>query len=182
MAHKHTVLDRMSDRVMDLKSPAYGDERERAVFMESSNFGLTVGLYVGLVGAMCSAAFGLLLLPVALLVMTILPAAATHWYARRRGVNLQALADHAGARSTMINIVVTSAVMALTFAGMTYTVFAGQPLVPMPSLDVTPGEGILGGMAEGAVIGGIGGGLAGVAGGIFSYRKAHRRDRGGAAA
>lgn len=178
MAHKDNVLDRMSDRMMDLKSPAYGDERERAVFMESSNFGLSIGLYVGLLGAMIAAMFGLLLLPVALVIMTILPATATHWYASRRGVNLQSLADNSGARSTMIHIVVASAVASLTFAGMAYTVFSGQPLVPLPSLDVTPGEGILGGMAQGAVIGGILGGLAGVAGGMYSYRKAKRGDQG----
>lgn len=177
MAHNDNVLDRMTDRVMDLKSPAYGDERERAVFMESSSFGLSIGLYAGLFGAMVSAVFGLVLLPVALLVMTILPAAATHWYARRRGVNLQSLADNSGARSTLIHIVVTCTAMSLTFAAMAYTVFAGQGLVPLPSLDVTPGEGFLGGMAEGAAVGGIIGGLAGVAGAVYGYRKANRAER-----
>ena len=174
MAHNDNVLDRMTDRVMDLKSPAYGDERERAVFMESSNFGLTIGLYAGLVGALVASVFGLLLLPVLLLVMTILPAAATHWYARRRGVNLQALADNSGARSTMIHIVATCAVTSLTFAGMAYTVFAGQALLPFPTVDVTSGEGVLGGMAQGAVVGGTLGGLAGIVGAVYGYRKANR--------
>ena len=178
MAHLNNALDRMAGRMMDLKSPAYGDERERAVFMESSNFGLTIGLYAGLLGALVAAVFGLLLLPVALLVTTILPAAATHWYASRRGVNLQSLADTSGARSTMIHIVVACAITSLTFACMAFTVFSGQALVPMPALDVAPGQGFLGGLVGGAVIGGIIGGLAGVAGGLHSYRKANRAGRG----
>ena len=37
MERNRDVLDRAADRVMDLDSPAWGDERERAVFMESSS-------------------------------------------------------------------------------------------------------------------------------------------------
>lgn len=174
MTHGESALDRVASGVMDLESPAYGDERERAVFMEAGHFGLTIGLYLGLLVAMVAAAFGLILLPVVLVFVTVLPSAATHWYARRRGVHLNALAEKSGARSTLISIVATCSVMMLTFAAMAYTVFAGQPLIPLPSIEVTPGEGFFGGMAEGATIGGILGGLAGVVGAIFAYRKANR--------
>lgn len=159
---------------MDLDSPAYGDERERAIFMESSSFGLTIGLYVGLLSALVASLFGLVLIPVVLLVVTILPATAAHWYASRRDVNIQKLAENAGARSTMINIIVSGAGMVLTFAAMTYTVLAGQPLLPTPGFDITPGEGVFGGMVQGAVIGGMLGGLAAIVGGVLSFRSVHR--------
>lgn len=175
MTRSDNLFDRMSDRVMDLDSPTYGDERERSVYMESSSFGLTIGLYTGLFGAVIASLFGLMLLPVGLLIMTILPWAATHWYARRRGVNINALAGNSGARSTLIGFVVSGAGMALAFAGMAYTVFAGQSLLPGPSLEVIPGEGFFGGFIEGAVVGGILGGFITVIGGVYSYRKAKQR-------
>lgn len=179
MMRRRNVLDRMAERVMDLDSPAYGDERERAVFMEASTFGLTAGMYAGLLGAVVASIFGLVLLPVALLVMTILPSAAALWYARRRGVDLRKLGENAGDRSTMIGIIVYSAAMVLVFAAMAYTVFTGQPVLSSPSLGVTPGEGFLGGMAQGAVVGGMLGGLAAIIGGVRSFRKANRREASG---
>lgn len=175
MARDDTFLDRMSERVMDLESPAYGDERERAVIMESGHFGMTVGLYVGLVGAFVASLFGLILLPVLLLVLTVLPSAAYQWYARKRGVDPNRLAEKSVARSTMWGFVIFGSGMALTFAGMACTVFAGQPLLTAPQLEVVPGEGFLGGMAQGAVVGGILGGLATVVGGVLSYRRANRK-------
>lgn len=177
MTHERKVLDRVVERIMDLDSPAYGDERERVVSMESSSFGVTAGLYVGLLGALVTALFGLVLLPVALLVLAVLPAAAGWWYAKRRGVDTRQLADKAGARSTMIGIVVYGAAMVLAFAAMTYTVFTGHPVLPAPSPDVSPGEGFWGGMAQGAVVGGVLGGIAAIAGGVHSFRRAnHRRE------
>lgn len=172
MTNRESALDRAAAGVMDLDSPAYGDERERAVFMEAGHFGLTIGLYLGLFVALASSIFGLILLPTVLLIVTVLPSLATHWYARRRGVDINALAERSGARSTLVSIMVACTVVALTFAGMAYTVFAGQPLVPSPPIDVTPGEGVLGGMAEGAVVGGVLGGLAGIGGALFAHRKA----------
>lgn len=161
---------------MDLDSPAYGDERERSVFMESNAFGLTVGLYAGLLGAVIAAAFGQFLLPTALLVLTsVLPSLAALWYAQRRGVNPQKLAESAGARSTMVGIVVFGAGMVLTFAAMAFTVFAGHPLISPLQFDVTPGEGFVGGMAQGAVVGGMIGGAAAIIGGVSGYRRANRR-------
>ncbi len=174
MTHRPTMLDRVAERIMDLDSPAYGDERERAVFMEASSFGLTTALYAGLVSAFVASVFGFLLLPVVLLVVTLLPSGAAVWYARRRDVDVQKLAENAGARSTMVSIVVFGAMMTLTFAAMTYTVFAGHALLAAPRIEVTPGEGFIGGMAQGAVVGGMIGGLAAVIGGVFSFRRARR--------
>lgn len=179
MTRERKALDRMADRVMDLDSAAYGDERERAVFLESGTFGLTAGLYVGLLGAVVASLLGLVLLPVALLVMTILPSGAAVWYAKRRAVDLHELSDRSGSRSTMVGIAAFGAATTLTFAAMTYTVFAGQPPLPAPSFEVTPGEGFLGGMAQGAVVGGMFGGLATIVGGVLSYRRASSRREAG---
>jgi NO-binding membrane sensor protein with MHYT domain len=110
-----------------------------------------------------------------LLVTTILPSFAALWYVRRRGVNLQELAENAGARSTLVGILVFGTAMMLTFAAMTCTVFTGQPVLPAPSLEVIPGEGFLGGMARGPVIGGMIGGLAAIIGGALSFRRGNRR-------
>ncbi|PPB50362.1 hypothetical protein C4K88_00090 [Arthrobacter pityocampae] len=181
MTHRPNKLDRVAERIMDLDSPAYGDERERAVFMEASTFGLTTALYAGLVSAFLASVFGFLLLPVVLLVVTLLPSGAAVWYARRRNVNVQMLAETAGARSTMVSTVVFGAMMTLTFAAMAYTIFAGQPLLTISRIEVTPGEGFFGGMAQGAVVGGMIGGLAAIIGSLLSFRRANRlreaRDR-----
>lgn len=177
MMRRRNMLDRAAERVMDLDSPAYGDERERAMLMESSTFGLASGVYVGLLGAVVASIFGLVLLSVALLVMAGLPVMAVLWYARRRDVDLQELADKAGARSTMISVVVLGVAMVLTFAAMASMVFTGQPMLPTPSLQVTPGEGVLGGMIQGAVVGGMLGGLAAIVGGIRSFRGINRRSK-----
>lgn len=174
MTRRRNVLDRMADRVMDLDSPAYGDERERAVMMESSSFGLTTGVYIGLLGAVVAAVFGLVLLPVVLLVMAVLPSFATLWYAKRRDVDMADLAEHAGARSTMVSSIICGVALILTFAAMTYTVFTGQAVTTVPTFEVAPGEGFLGGMAQGAVIGGMLGGLAAIVAGVLSFRRVRR--------
>lgn len=175
MTRRRNVLDRLAERVMDLDSAAYGDERERAVFMESCSFGVTIGLYAGLLGAVVASGFGLLLVPVVLLVIALLPPVAAFWYAKRRGIDSWKLAENSGARSTMVSTIVYGVAMVLTFAAMAYTVFTGQPVLPVPSLEVTPGEGFLGGMAQGSVVGGVLGGLAAIVGGVLSFRRVNRR-------
>lgn len=175
MTRRRNVLDQLADRVMDLDSRAYGDERERAVFTESTTFGLTMGLYAALTSAVVLAVLGQVLLPVALLVITLVPALAAIWYAKRRGVDLSELADRAGARSTMVNVVVVGAGMALAFAAMTWTVWTGHGLVTVPAPDVTPGEGFWGGLVQGAVVGGFLGSIGAIVGGVASYRRTNRR-------
>lgn len=177
MTHSGNLLDRLVERVMDLGSPAYGDERERAVFMESSSFGLAAGLYAGLLGAVIASVFGLVLLPVVLLSLSILPSCAALWYAKRRDVDLQKLAENAGARSTMVNIVLCGVAMVLTFAAMTYSVLTGQPILPAPPLEVARGEGFVGGMAHGALIGGMLGGLAVIVAGMREFRRRNPRPK-----
>jgi hypothetical protein len=168
------MLDRFAGRMMDLDSPAYGDERERAVVMEASSFGLLMGLYAGLLSALLASVFGFVLLPVILLVGTILPLAAALWYAKRRGVSMEQLTENTAAKSTMVHTVVFGAVGMLTFAAMTYTVFTGLALLPLSHFDVTSGEGAWVGAIRGGVIGGMLGSLATIIGGTLSFRRAHR--------
>ncbi|MFP7833395.1 hypothetical protein [Marisediminicola sp. LYQ134] len=160
---------------MDLDNPAYGDEREKAVFMEASSFGLTMGIYLSLALAVIASTVGYLIVAVALLAMTILPSAAAQWYAKQHGVDIRAMAENAGDRSTTRTFVILGAGMVLTFAAMAVTVFTGQPILPTPTLDVTPGEGFFGGMAQGAVVGGMLGGLAAIVGALVGYRRAAAR-------
>lgn len=185
MMRRRNMLDRMAERVMDLDSPAYGDERERVVFMEANSFGLTIGLYLGFLGAAVASLFGLVLLPVALLVMAYCPSMVAAWYATRRGVDFKKVVEDATARSAtdarslMITTVTLGATTVLTFAAMAYTVFTGQPVLPTPSLGVTPGEGILGATVRGAIIGAmIGamlGGLAAIVGSVRDFRRTRRQ-------
>lgn len=174
-----SMLDRAADRVMDLDSAAWGDERERAVFTESSSFGLTTALYAGYLGAVIASLFGLILLPVALLLVVNLPAAAATWYAKRRNVNLRDLAEKAGARSTMLNGVFFSVAMAATCAALAYTVFTGHSVLPTPSLAGLSEVAFFRGLAQGAVVGGMIGALAALVGSVFSYRRANRQRRSG---
>lgn len=179
MERNRDVLDRAADRVMDLDSPAWGDERERAVFMESSSFGLTTGLYAGHLGAVIASLFGLVLLPVTLLLLANLPAVATIWYAKRRNVDLQKLAEDAGARSTMLNALFFGIAMVVTCAALAYTVFTGHSVLPTPSLAAAWDVGFFRGLAQGAVVGGTLGALAAMVGAVLSYRRASRQRRAG---
>lgn len=174
MKRRRHVSDRMANQVMDLDSPAYGDERERAVFMESSAFGMSIGIYAALGAAIAASAFGLVLLPVALVCTVVLSAIAMEWYAGRRGVDVQALAKQAGDRSTLTNFIIIGGAMLLVSCAIGYGMIIGQPLLTAPSVSITPGEGFLGGMAQGAVIGGLIGSLAMILKGVLNYRRAQR--------
>lgn len=174
MTHRPNMLDRFAGRMMDLDSPAYGDERERAVVMEASSFGLLMGVYGGLLSALVASVVGFVLLPLVLLAGTILPSAAALWYAKRREVSMEQLAETNAATTTMVHTVVFGAVGVLTFAAMTYTVFTGLGLLPVPRFDVTSGEGAWGGAVRGGVIGGMLGSLGVIIGGALSFRRAHR--------
>ena len=168
-------LSRLAAHVMHLDSPAYGDERERAVCMESNSFGLTIGIYLGLTLAIITSVFGLLFVPPLILAMTIIPSAAARWYSLARGVDTRKMADAAGDRSTTVTIIAFGSAMALTFAALAFTIFTGTSIVPTPSIEVTPGEGFFGGMVQGAAIGGVLGGLGAIIGGLVSNRRARTR-------
>lgn len=159
MNRTHGALGRAADRVMGLDSAAYGDERERAVFMEAATFGYAVATYVTIGVALVAAVFGTLLLPVVLLLVCGLPSLSAIWYAGRRGVDVDELAQRAaGGTKRTIGAIVFGG-FALTLAAMAWTVFTGHGLVPLPEVDVAGPEasGMLASMVKGGVIGGAGG-------------------------
>ncbi|MFC5998907.1 hypothetical protein ACFP6A_09270 [Quadrisphaera sp. GCM10027208] len=175
MSGRRGALDRLAERVMDLDSPAYGDEREKAVSLEASGLGLRVAFCAGMVGSLVAAVTGHPVVAVALLVMVFMPAGAAVWYARRRGVDLQQLLETAGTRSAYTATVLYGAGTTLTFTALTYLAFAGRPLLRLPEVEVVPGEGFVGGFVQGGAAGGVVGGLATVVAGVLGMRRAAHR-------
>jgi hypothetical protein len=174
MTDKATYLGRAADRLMDLDNASYGDERERAVFMEASTFGTTIGTYLHLLGAVVAAALGQLLLPVALVVLMGVPALATGWYSDRRGVDISELASRAGTRTKAFHVAIVCGALLVVLGAMLYTVSTGHGLVAIPEPDLADPQtrGLLTSMVGGACIGGVIG--AAGAGGWFLWRSRRR--------
>lgn len=173
MSNRATFFERAAARLMDLDNASYGDERERAVFMEAATFGTTIGTYLHLLGAVVAAALGQLLLPVVLVVLTFIPALATGWYSDRRGVDISDLASRAGTRAKAVHITVANGVILLVLLAMLYTVSTGHGLVAVPEPDLADPRTrrIFTSMLGGAVVGGLIGGLGGAA---WALRKSRR--------
>ena len=177
MTSKLRAIDRAVDRMMDLDSPTYGDERERSVLMAAATFGMTLGMLTCLLAAVVSAVLGAMLLPVVALVLMGVPSWATVYYARRRGVAVDELADRgsAGQKAWSIAIVFGGAV--ITLAAMAYTVFTGHGLVTLPSVEIVGPEasGALPSAVRGGIIGGAGGACLGLLAMIIGPRLRARR-------
>lgn len=167
----------ISERIMDLDSPNYGDERERAVVNEAASYGFSVGTYANLVVALVAAVLGALALPAVLLVLTSVPALAAMAWAKRRGVDMEELAARGGPLSRLGPMVVVFAGVLLTIAAMGFTVFSGHGLVTIPVPDVTgPAvSGGLAGMARGAVVGALIGGVGGFVWLLIGLRRRARK-------
>lgn len=164
------AFDRFTARLMDLDSPAYGDERERGVFMEACTFGLTIGLYVSLAAGLLLALLGQLLAPAVLVAVGVVPAVAATLYARRRQVDIQALAERATTHSSRVAAVVMFALVLATFAAMGLTMVTGEGLVPGAGFDPRAADGALGGALKGGVVGGFLGALAALVGTMLAKR------------
>lgn len=156
-----SMLGRAADRLMDLDSPVYGDERERALVMEAYTFGATATVYVCLGGAVVSAVLGSLLLPVALLVASTLPSLASTWYARRRGVDLLAMSERATPRERRTAVLVVVVGTLVVLGAMLVTVRTGHGLVTVPEPTGTVSE-VLDDVLVGAILGAMGGGVLGL--------------------
>ncbi|MPV36122.1 hypothetical protein [Georgenia subflava] len=176
MSRRQNALDRGVARLMSLDSPVYGDERERGVFMEASAFGVTIGIYASLLGAVVAAVLGQLLLPVVLVLATFVPSVAAMWYAGRRGVELEELARRGSLRDRLVHTLVVFGALVLVLASMLYTVFTGHGLIEVPAVELEATSGVLQSLVKGALIGGIGGGIVGV---VMTARRSRRvaRDR-----
>ena len=173
MTRKDGRIDRTLDQIMALDSPVYGDERERALFMESATFGMTIGIFASLAAAIVSAIFGALVLPVVLLLLAALVSWATMYYAKRRGVDVNELVGRVALRDRARTIVVTFGGIVLVLAAIAYTVFTGHGLVEPPDLDLIgpDASGVGASMVRGAVIGAFGGGLVGLVASIVGSRR-----------
>lgn len=173
MSRKQGALDRAADRMMGLESASYGDERERAVFMEATTFGYATTIYTGLTVALVAAVLGELLLPAVVLLLVGVPSWATIWYAGRRGVDVEELSGRAEGRvRTVVGAVVFGGI-ALALAAMAYTVFVGHGLVALPEIDLAgpDASGVMASLVRGAVIGGAGGLLVGAVVLAVKYRR-----------
>ena len=175
MTRRNGRIDRTLDRMMALDSPVYGDERERALFMESATFGMTVAIYVSLASALVAAVFGTLLLPVVLLVMAAVPSWATMYYAKRRGVDVNELVNRVSLRDKAGTLVVTFVGIVLVIGAMAYTIFTGHGLLRLPVLDLVgpDASGLGASLVRGGIIGAFGGAVVGlVAAAVGSRRRA----------
>ena len=172
MNRKNGVLDKAAARLMALDSTTYGDERERAVFMEASTFGMTLGLYVSIAAAVVAAVLGQLLVPVVLLVVMMVPNWSTIWYAHRKGVDISELASRAGMRARVAISAFVFGGLLLVAAAMLYTVTTGHGLIALPYVDL--GAEAAHSMVKGALVGAVAGGAIG---GIFALAKARKAKR-----
>ncbi|MEE6281893.1 hypothetical protein [Georgenia sp. MJ170] len=175
---------RAAGRFMDLDGPAYGDEREKAVFTEAATFGFTLGIYANLVVALVSAVLGSLVVPTVVLALLAVPTWAALWYARRHDVEVDEIADRAGLKDQVTTFAVVFGGLIVTVGAMAFTVFTGHGLVRLPSLDVVGPDatGFMASLVEGAVIGGLGGSVVCLVVLLVSARKRTRRATAGSGA
>lgn len=177
MTSKLGAIDPAVDRMMDLDSPTYGDERERSILMAAATFGMTLGMLACLLVAVVSAVFGALVLPVVAVVLMGVPSWAMLFYARRRGVDVEELANRSTARQKAWTMVVIFGGIMVTLAAMAYTAFAGHGLVVLPTLEVAgpKATGVVPGMVRGGIIGGAAGACLGLLAMILGPRMRARR-------
>ncbi|WP_152188506.1 hypothetical protein [Georgenia satyanarayanai] len=178
MTSTRGARDRAADRLLALDSAGYGDERERAVFMEASTFGFMLAIYVSMAVAVVGAVLGQLLLPVLLLVLVGLQSGATIWYAGRHGVDVSELAFRAEPGLKRNAGLAVFGGFAVVLAALAWTVFTGHGLVELPAPDLDSGP--LASMVKGGVIGGGGGLLVGAV--VMAVKDRRSRRAGGAPA
>ncbi|MGC5629645.1 hypothetical protein ACPYO6_15530 [Georgenia sp. Z1344] len=153
-----------------------GDEREHAVANEAAAVGMSAGIYAGLGIALVAAVLGSLVVPVVAVALTAIPSWTMMLWARRRGVDLAELAGRLPARQKTRVWAVAGVGLLLVLAALAWTLFTGDALVALPSVEVAGPDatGIAPSVARGAVIGGFAGLLVAV---VTSYLPGRRRNR-----
>lgn len=170
--HDGSRLDIAADRLLNLDSPVYGDERERRIVLEASSLGHVAVSFVGLAAAVLAAAAGAVGASVVLVLVASVPSFTALWYSKRHGVDTAALAlrDRRLYAQTMG---ATFLLLALWCAAVAVYGFTGHPLVPVP--DVASWFRDTDAL-RGAAVGGAFGGVAGAVWVFLSGRRAARRD------
>lgn len=151
---QQNAWDKIAAAVVQPDSPAYGDERERAVVTEASTFGMQVGTYLCFAGALITALFGNILAPVVLIFAATVSSYSMIWYAKRRGVDAQSLRARAPLRSIGAALALVAISLVGSAAAIAFTIWQGEgilPGLPFTSIELSPYVGV--GMAAGAVLG-----------------------------
>lgn len=174
MNQNRNVLDRAAEKILQLDSASYGDERERAVYTEAATFGMTASLYIGFVGAFITALLGLILVPILLVVFSVIPIYCTMWYAGRRGVNTMDLASRASDRSLTFQAIFTLSTLLLTIGAMGFTGWAGRGPIPLVDAVVISAD-TMESLGSGALMGGAIGAVIGVLATGFAIRQSRKK-------
>ena len=93
-------LERLGDRFLNLESPTYGDERERAVVLAASSLAFSVGLVALMAFTIVLALTGLPTVGFALWILAVLISLTMTGYAKAKGVDIQALGSRGSGRLT----------------------------------------------------------------------------------
>ncbi|WP_261624677.1 hypothetical protein [Nesterenkonia marinintestina] len=174
----NNVLDRWAERLVHTEGTEAADERERAVCTESGAFAASLTLYACLLGALASAVAGQVLVPLALLVVAMLPSYSMHWYCRRRGVEPFELLARRG-RHRLGSAIFAGGTIVLTCLAMGYTVARGQGLVPVPTGVVFVTDGLQEAAGTGMALGAAAGAVLGVVAVALTVRGYRRRAEAG---
>lgn len=153
-AQQQDSWDKLAAAVVQPDSPAYGDERERAILTEASTFGMHVGTYLCFAGALVTALFGHILAPIVLVIAGTVPSYSMVWYAQRRGVDAHRLAARATTRSIAATVALVAVSLVGSAAAIAFTIWQGESILPgLPFNDIglSPYVGV--GMAVGTVLG-----------------------------
>jgi len=162
MNHKHSTLDRAAERLIDIDNVSHGDERERAIYMEASTFGMTLGIWGCFFASLVFAIFGQILLPVVLISVAMIPSYGTLWFANRRGVNTLELLSRGSYRSGLTSAVSFAVVLLLTLAAIIYSAYFGRGLLQFEVTFEVVGDGLAEVAVQGALIGAGVGAVLGV--------------------
>ncbi|ROR73966.1 hypothetical protein [Bogoriella caseilytica] len=153
-AQQQDSWDKLAAAVVQPDSPAYGDERERAILTEAATLAMQVGSYLCFAGALLTALFGNILAPAVLILAGTVPSYSMMWYASRRGVDAHALAARAPMRSIGGAMALVTLSLVGSAAAIAFTIWQGEGILPgLPFADIglSPYVGV--GMAVGTVLG-----------------------------
>lgn len=157
-------LERLGDRFLDLDSPTYGDERERAIVLAASSLGFSVGLVALMAFTILLALTGLPTVGFALWILAVLISLTMTGYAKAKGVDIQALGSRGSGRLTTWATIASFGTVLVWVLATYYWVTNGHGVLPVnwsPDLSTPAGSGDQRGWLRSMLVGAVGGGLVG---------------------